>query len=439
MIANRSRPSKVRLTAPQTPPDVTISVPGSKSITNRALLLAAMADGTSTIDGLLWADDTRHMIACLRLMGVAIDASPPSSRAIVAGNGGRWSPTDEVLWVGNAGTAARFLTAACALSGNTYRLDGEPRMRQRPIGPLLAALRSLGVEAIDELGTGAPPIRIRGPVLGGEAVLDAGASSQYVSALLMALPLAEADSRIRLVGPMPARPYVDMTLRMMRAFGVDAVTENSGVFAISGGRRYVPRPYTVEPDASSASYFFAAAAVTGGRVTVQGLGVDSLQGDTNFVDVLAAMGCTVTRDENAITVEGPADGRLHGLSIDLNAMSDMTLTLAAIAPFADSPVEIRNVAHIRLQESDRLHAAATELSRLGINVDQKEDGLIIYPGNPRPGLVSTYNDHRIAMSFAVLALRAPGVEIADPACVEKTFPDFFDRLSQLGVQTEFIY
>ncbi|HEY8450063.1 MAG TPA: 3-phosphoshikimate 1-carboxyvinyltransferase [Bacillota bacterium] len=431
-----AKPGRVRLRGPAAPPDVTVAVPGSKSLTNRALLLAALAEGESRLEGVLWADDTRHMRACLERLGVAMADGPGSDAVTVGGVGGRWRPTDDVLFVGNAGTAARFLTAALALSSHGYRLDGDPRMRQRPIRPLLMALQQLGALAVDELGTGAPPVRVRGPLLGGEAVLEASASSQFVSALLMVLPLVPRPSRLRLVGEVPARPYVAMTLALMRAFGVAGVTAEPGLFTVEGGARYTARTYRVEPDASSASYFFAAAALTGGRVTVVGMGRDTLQGDAGFVEVLAAMGCRVERGETATTVSAPPDGRLRAVSVDLNAMSDMTPTLAALAPFADGPVRIDNVGHIRVQESDRLHALATELARLGIRVEERADGLTIYPGRPRPALVQTYNDHRLAMAFSVLALRAPGVEIADPGCVAKTFPDFYQRLAQLGVGVE---
>lgn len=425
---------RARIRPPAAPPDAVVRVPGSKSISNRALLLAALAQGTSRLSGVLFADDTERMLDCLQRLGVETAADPDAGTVSIRGTGGRWPAPAAELFVGNAGTAARFLAAACALAQGTYRIDGVQRMRQRPIAPLLAALRDLGAEARDELGTGCPPVRVGGPLRGGTARLDAGLSSQFLSALLLALPLAPADSRIEVAGELPARPYVDMTLRLIADFGATPPRRTDTGFAVRGGQRYTGRELAVEPDASSASYFLAAAALLGGRVTVPGIGPGSLQGDARFADVLEAMGCRVERSADAVTVVGPGDGRLRAVDVDLNDMSDMTPTLAVLAPFADGPVRIRNVGHIRVQESDRLRALATELGRLGVRVDEAESGLTIHPGAVLPGVVRTYRDHRIAMAFAVLALRARDVEIDDPGCVAKTFPDFFARLEELGAR-----
>ncbi|HEX6989864.1 MAG TPA: 3-phosphoshikimate 1-carboxyvinyltransferase [Bacillota bacterium] len=430
------RPRTARIRPPAEPPDVAVPVPGSKSVSNRALLLASLAAGNSDLQGVLFADDTEHMLECLRRLGIAVAADREAARVRLEGSGGQWPVRRADLFAGNAGTVARFLAAALCLGRGPYRIDGSPRMRRRPIGPLLAALRDLGAEAIDEHGSGCPPIRVGGPLLGGTARLDAAQSSQFLSALLLVLPLAPSDSRIVPVGGVPARPYVDMTVRMAAGFGVEPPSQDGGDWLIRGGQSYRGRDYTVEPDASSASYFLAAAALTGGRVTVPGIGRGSLQGDAAFVDILAAMGCRVEQGDDATTVSGPADGRLRAVDVDLNTMSDLTPTLAVLAPFADGPVRIRNVGHIRVQESDRLRALATELARVGIGVEEVAHGLTIHPGHPRPGRVRTYDDHRLAMAFSLLALRVPGMEIDDPACAAKTFPDFYRRLERLGARVQ---
>lgn len=432
------RPRLALIQPPAEPPDAVVPVPGSKSITNRALLLAALAAGPSELSNVLFADDTERMLDCLRRLGVGVEADPGAGQVRVEGAGGRWPVDRADLFAGNAGTVARFLAAALALAPGTYRIDGTPRMRRRPIGPLLDALRDLGAEAVDEEGSGCPPVRISGPLLGGMTRLDAGQSSQFLSALLVALPLAPSDSRIDLIGAVPARPYVDMTLRMGADFGIQPPTGDGGRWLVRGGQSYRGRRYTIEPDASSASYFLAAAALTGGRVTVPGVGRASLQGDAGFVHILEAMGCRVEQGADSTTVAGPADGRLRAVDVDLNAMSDLTPTLAVLAPFADGPVRIRNVGHIRVQESDRLQALAAELGRLGVPVEEAADGLTIHPARPRPARVRTYDDHRLAMAFSLLALRVPGVEIDDPACAAKTFPDYYQRLELLGARVSLV-
>lgn len=427
-----------RIEAPAVTPNVTMTVPGSKSITNRALLLAALANGPSQLTGVLFADDTERMLACLDSLGIALEVDRAAHRVRVQGQGGHWPAASADLYIGNAGTAARFLTAACALAGGPYRLDGNARMRQRPLGPLLAALRQLGADVTDELGTGCPPVVIKGPLHSGRVELDAGLSSQFLSALLHVLPLLDGDSVISLAGGLPAWPYVEMTIRMMAQFGIEQLPEPAGTNVIvPGTQRYRGQVYAIEPDASSASYFFAAAALLGGTVRIEGIGSESLQGDAAFVEILSDMGCQVEREPMATTVSAPPDGRLGGVDVDLNTMSDMTMTLAVLAPFADAPVRIRNVGHIRVQESDRLSALTTELSKLGIRVEEGADELVIYPGQPRPARVNTYDDHRLAMAFSVLALRVPGLEIADPGCVAKTFPDFFEHLALLGAKVNF--
>jgi 3-phosphoshikimate 1-carboxyvinyltransferase len=412
------------------PPRATVAVPGSKSLSNRALLVAALADGPCVLTRALFSDDTRYMAEALRTLGVPVTADEAAERFSVEGAGGRIPAREADLFIGNSGTSARFLTASLALGRGRYRLDGTPRMRQRPIQPLLDALQNLGAYAYSELGTGCPPVIVEASGLpGGSTPIQGSLSSQYLSGLLMAGPYMRDGLEVRIEGELVHRPYVDLTLGLMAGFGVRAEEPAPGVFRVPGGQRYAAREYAIEPDASAASYFFAAAAVTGGRVRVEGLGTRTRQGDIRFVDVLERMGCAVRWAEDAVEVEGPP--RLRGVRVDMNDISDTALTLAAIAPFADSPVEITGIAHSRVQETDRVSAVAAELGRLGVRVEERPDGLLIHPGPVRPAEVRTYDDHRMAMSFAVTGLAAPGVRIHDPACVAKTFPRYFEALEQL--------
>jgi 3-phosphoshikimate 1-carboxyvinyltransferase len=412
------------------PPDATIRVPGSKSITNRALLLAALAPGTSTLEGVLFSDDTRYMAGALEQLGAGIAGHESQARLEVEGCGGSWSAREADLFLGNAGTAMRFLTAAVCLGHGRYRLDGTPRMRERPIQDLVDALVQLGADIRCENGTGCPPVVVEANGLrGGETRVPGSRSSQFLSALLHVAAYADRDVSITVEGTLIAQPYVDMSLGVMRAFGVAVEREGYRRFAARGGQRFRPRVYRVEPDASSACYFLAAAALTGGRVRIEGLGKGSLQGDVRFAELLAAMGATVRWEDEAIDVRGPA--QLAGLDADVNALSDTAPTLAVLAPFASGPVRLRNIAHLRWQESDRLAALATELRRLGVAVDELADGLVVYPSAVTPATVSTYDDHRLAMSFALIGLKVAGIRIQNPSCVAKTFPDYFARLEEL--------
>jgi 3-phosphoshikimate 1-carboxyvinyltransferase len=416
------------------PIDAVARIPGSKSITNRALLVAALADGESELTGALHSDDTRYMAAALNALGVAVETDEAGERFRVQGGGGTFPATQADLFVGNAGTAMRLLTAALPLGRGTYRIDGVPRMRKRPLAPLLQALTDLGADAVSEEGTGCPPVVVHaGGLRGGRTAMAGDQSSQFFSALLLAAPYAEQGVEVEVIGDLVSKPYMPMTAAVMRAFGVELEldTEEWRVFRVAPGQRYRGRTYRIEPDASNASYFFAAAAVTGGRVRVDGLGRDSTQGDLHFVDVLAAMGATVSITEDYVEVIGPPVGSLRGVDLDLNAISDTAQTLAAIAPFASGPTTIRGVEHARLKETDRVAALATELRRLGQTVEERPDGLTIHPSPIVPADVHTYDDHRMAMSFAITALRAPGVRILDPGCVAKTFPDFFARLAEV--------
>lgn len=402
----------------------TVNVPGSKSYTNRALPVAALADGTSRLTGALDSEDTRVMMESLRRLGIAVTPAPAARTIAVTGCGGRVPTAQADLFLANSGTSIRFLAALVALGNGTYRLDGVARMRERPIADLLAGLTALGADARSLAGNGCPPIEIRaGGLRGGQVAVRGDVSSQFLSALLLVAPLAEAPTTITVAGPLVSQPYIDMTLATMAAFGIRAERDGYQAFHFPGRGRYQAADYAIEPDASAASYFFGAAAVTGGTITVPHLGSGSLQGDLGFVQLLAAMGCRVEQAGNATTVAG---GRLHGLDVDLCHLSDTVPTLAAVACFADAPTRIRNVAHIRRKETDRIAALAAELRKTGTGVDEHADGLTIHPGPMHGATFDTYNDHRMAMSLALIGLRVPGVCIGNPGCTDKTYPDFFD-------------
>jgi 3-phosphoshikimate 1-carboxyvinyltransferase len=421
--------------APVTRPiDAIARIPGSKSITNRALLIAALAEGESALTGALFSDDTRYMAEALDALGIAVLADEAAEQFTVHGLGGEFPATEADLFVGNSGTTMRFLTAAIALGRGRYRVDGIPRMRQRPIQPLIDALNDLGGNVTSEAGTGCPPVIVEAHGLRGGRVAVAGdTSSQYFTALQIASPYAEQGVEIEVIGDLVSKPYMLITASVMASFGVEVEVdqEHWRTFRIAPGQRYQARRYQIEPDASNASYFFAAAAITGGRVRVDGLSSGSAQGDLHFVDVLTQMGARVTIVDDHVEVIGPPIGELRGVDVDMNAISDTAQTLAAIAPFASGPTTIRGVEHMRHKETDRVSALATELGRLGQEVDERPDGLTIHPAPIQPASIETYDDHRMAMSFAIAALRAPGIRILDPACVAKTFPTFFERLAEV--------
>ncbi len=409
--------------------DWTLPVPGSKSITNRALLFAALAGGRSTLRGWLDADDTRHMRACLDTLGVSVTEA--DGALVVDGTGGPFRTSRPAeLFVGTAGTVARFLLAAVAASPIRATMDGTPRMRERPMKMLLDGLTAQGV-SLEHIGeSGFLPVRIGPrdePLRGGEVRLSRPASSQFVSGLVVAATLAEAPTRIVLEQGTPARPYVDMTLRCLASFGGSARWDGDTVVV-------EPMPlkgldYDVEPDASAASYPLTLAAMHGGRASVA-LGSDSMQGDAGFAHVLGTMGAKVSQTATRTTVEGV--GRLRGGTFDLTDMPDMTLTLAVAALHADAPVRIEGVEILRHHESDRLTVAATELRKLGATVEERQDGLTVVPpenGVLRGATIDTYDDHRVAMAFAM----AGHVAIADPECVGKTYPEYFNHLEQTGM------
>jgi 3-phosphoshikimate 1-carboxyvinyltransferase len=436
MYSSSSFRADVLELAPVTRPVIgTAWVPGSKSITNRALPIAALAEGESILTGALFSDDTRYMAAALNLLGIRVTGDPDAQSFTVHGCGGLIPEAEADLFLGNSGTSMRFLAAMVALGDGTYRLDGVPRMRERPIQPLLSALAQLGVDATSDEGTGCPPITIRAHGLpGGTTTLAGNKSSQYFTGLLMAAPYAANGMTIEVEGELVSKPYIEITADVMASFGVDAEIDDETwkTFRVAPGQRYTARHYAIEPDASNASYFFAAAAITGGDVRVEGLGTGSLQGDLDFVDILEAMGCDVEMTESETVVRGPQDGILKGGEFDMGEISDTAQTLAAIAPYASEPVTIRGVAHNRIKETDRIAAVATELRKLGQEVEEFEDGMTITPRPVVPAEIETYDDHRMAMSFGVTSLRAPGVRILDPDCTAKTFPDYFERLTDLA-------
>ncbi len=421
----------IEIISPSRPLHATITPPGSKSITNRALLLAAMAQGRSRISGALLSDDTRRMAAALTALGFELAIDEPRRQITVAGQGGTIRAAGASLDAGNAGTAMRFLAGFVTLGRGRFRIDGSARMRERPIAALLDALRALGVAASSELGNDCPPIMIdtsSAPFAGGAATLDATLSSQFVSALLMPAPLWRDGLRLTVVGE-TARPFIEMTLCLMADWGASS-SFTGDVIVVPGGQRYHPMDFAVESDVSGASYFAAAATTVGGTLTLRGLRRESVQGDTEFFAILEKMGARVTWHPDRVEVTGT--GALRGVDVAMNAMPDMVPTLAAIAPFASTPTRIRGVGFIRHHESDRIAAIATELRRLGAAVEEYEDGLGIAPSRLHAATVATYDDHRIAMAFAVIGLKVAGVRISNPGCVAKTYPDFFRDLATLS-------
>ncbi|WP_432153967.1 3-phosphoshikimate 1-carboxyvinyltransferase [Streptomyces tricolor] len=404
-----------------------VDIPGSKSITARALFLAAAADGVSTLVRPLHSDDTEGFAEGLTRLGYRVGRTPGAWQVDGRPQGPARAEAD--VFCRDGATTARFLPTLAAAGHGTYRFDASPQMRRRPLGPLTRALRDLGVDLRHERAEGHHPLTVHAAgVEGGEVVLDAGESSQYLTALLLLGPLTRTGLRIR-VTDLVSAPYVEITLAMMRAFGVDVVRDGAVYDVPPGG--YRATTYAVEPDASTASYFFAAAAVTPGReITVPGLGAGALQGDLRFVEVLRRMGAEVEIAEDRTTVRGT--GELRGLTVNMRDISDTMPTLAAIAPFASGPVRIEDVGNTRVKECDRLQACADNLRRLGVDVTTGPDWIEIRPGTPAPGVeIKTFGDHRIVMSFAVTALRTPGLAYDDPGCVRKTFPGFHEAFAAL--------
>jgi 3-phosphoshikimate 1-carboxyvinyltransferase len=419
---------------PAGPVRATVRPPGSKSLTNRLLACAALADGHSTLTGASFSDDADAMVRGLAVLGVQAVADPARAQLTVHGTRGNFVADDVTIDVGSAGTAMRFLTALACLGHGHRRLDGSPRMRQRPIAELVDGLRELGAPLGYDVVPGFPPLTVMAQGLaGGELHFDTLPSSQFVSALLMVAPYAHRDVLLAIDGTLTSRPYVEMTLAVMQQMGVETLATDGQRFVVPAFQQYRAGTYAVEPDASAATYLWAAAAITGGCVRVPGLSRASRQGDVLFVDVLAAMGCEVREGPDWLEVAAPPNRSLAGISVDLNAMPDTVQTLAVVALFAHGATDIRNVANLRIKETDRIAALAAELTRLGATVETRPDGLrITPPSEVTPAAIATYDDHRMALSFALVGLVVPGLRICDAHVVTKSYPEFFEVLGGLG-------
>jgi len=433
------------------PLNATVRVPGSKSLTNRALLIASLANGTTRLTNALFSDDSRYFAKALQTLGFDIQLDEASNEMTVTGLGGKIPSNNAELFIGNAGTAARFLSAFLTLGNGEYILDGEPRMRERPIGDLVDALTQLGAKL--ETVNNCPPVKIFASGLqGGRTKIAGNISSQFLSALLMIAPYAKSPIEIELTTELNSKPYVDMTIAIMKDFGVKVQRNAYQSFSIPITSYQLPHSplgehsrlldhrlisnspisiYPIESDASAASYFFAAPAICGGTIRVENISRNSVQGDIAFLDVLSQMGCSVAETDNCLLVTGATE--LRGIDVDMRDIPDTAQTLAAVAPFASSPTRIRGIASARVKETDRIHATCTELARLGVRVEEHEDGMTIYPvEKTRPAVIQTYNDHRMAMAFSLIGLRFDGVTIENPACVSKTFPNYFEVLDSLS-------
>jgi 3-phosphoshikimate 1-carboxyvinyltransferase len=425
------------------PLSATVRVPGSKSLTNRALLVSALAGGTTRLTNALFSDDSCYFAKALQALGFDVQLDESNLEMTVTGLGGNIPANKAELFVGNAGTAARFLTAFLTLGNGEYILDGDARMRERPIQDLIDALNQLGVEL--EARNNCPPVQIFAKGLpGGKTKIAGNISSQFLSALLMVAPYAKSPIEIEVTTELNSKPYVDMTIAIMQDFGVEVRREayhftipitnyqlpHSSLQSLVSNSQSLFSTYAIEPDASAASYFFAAPAICGGWVRIANITRSSKQGDIAFLDVLQEMGCTIKEGTDFIEVVGT--GTLTGVDVDMRDIPDTAQTLAAIAPFASSPTRIRGIASARVKETDRVHATCTELARIGVSVEEHEDGMTIYPCQDiQPGTIQTYNDHRMAMAFALIGLRVEGISIENPGCVSKTFPKYWEVLDTL--------
>ena len=410
-----------------------VNVPGSKSLSNRALLLAALAEGETELTNLLDSEDIEHMLNALTKLGINYRLSEDKTQCVVQGNGGAFNVAEPLeLFLGNAGTAMRPLCAALAASNVDTVLTGEPRMEERPIGDLVDALREADAEVTYLKNEGFPPLQIKGKTLnGGEMSVDGSVSSQFLTALLMAAPLFSGDVTIRIKGELVSKPYIDITLDTMAKFGVTVENDNYQTFTVSGDAKYIaPGKFMVEGDASSASYFLAAGAIKGGTVRVTGIGQNSIQGDIRFADVLEAMGATVVWNDEYVEVTGAP---LKGVNMDMNHIPDAAMTIATTALFAEGPTTMTNIYNWRVKETDRLNAMATELRKVGAIVEEGDDFITITPPEKiNHAEIDTYNDHRIAMCFSLVALSDTSITINDPGCTAKTFPTYFDEFSRIS-------
>ena len=426
------------------PIDWCVTVPGSKSMTNRALLMAALSDGTVTLDGVLFSDDSRHFISSLTALGFDVLVEEEKRRVTVKGEGGTIPKKEAEIDVGSAGTAARFLTAMLGMSDGSYVIQASGQMKKRPMQELFSLLTGVGANITYLETEGHLPVKIcgrRNPKAGADQSkadgnplqlpLDISKSTQFLSALLLISPMIPQGLDIHITSEKTDGSYIRITRKMLADAGVEVKYDGKN-YRIDPNAVYQKKHYQIEPDVSAACYFYAAAAITGGRALVKHVHKDNSQGDMKFLDVLARMGCTVTEKADGIEVTGPAEDTLKGIEIDMNDFSDQALTLAAIAPFCNSDVHITHIGHIRGQECDRLHAMSEELTKRGITCTEEPDAITIKPGTPFPGIVSTYEDHRVAMSFALLGLKVDGIVIDNPSCCRKTFENYFDLLDQLS-------
>jgi len=407
-------------------------------MTNRALLMAALADGTTTLNGVLFSEDSRNFLSSLQSLGFRVEIDEAAKVVAVTGLNGKIPVTKGEIYVGSAGTAARFLTAMLAMAEGTFVVNASNQMKKRPMKPLFDVLESMGAKITCLEEQGFLPVRIQG--IGGRTPmdkqchvkLDISESTQFLSALMLISPMVKQGLWIEVTSERKDGAYIRITRKMMEQLGAKVSFDGMN-YIMHGGIAYQSGCCQIEPDVSAACYFYAAAALTGGRTVVRHVTRDCMQGDLKFLDLLTQMGCTVSDTPDGIEVKGATDGHLKGVTVDMKDFSDQTMTLAALAPFADSDVRIENIGHIRLQESDRIHAIATELTRLGISCEEKSDAITIHPGKPRAAVVQTYEDHRMAMAFALIGLRAEGVTIDNPMCCRKTFENYFDMFDRLCV------
>lgn len=422
-----------------------VTVPGSKSMTNRALLLGALAKGRTVLKGVLFSEDSRVFMQALQEIGFALEIDEEEKRVSLEGCGGRTSfpkvtdsKKERKVYVGSAGTAARFLTAMLALSGERFYVESSEQMKGRPMEPLLRALEELGAKFVFKEKPYAFPFQICGyeerhPV---RVNLNIDASSQFLSALLLSGVMCPEGVTVHLTGTRDARAYVGISMQMMKEFGCEAEQLDENTYRVLPGQAYTGREYQVEPDVSAACYFYGIAAVTGNRMKVRHVHCTTTQGDIRFLDVLKEMGCQVTEEGDGIVVAGPEGGRLRGVSVNMSDFSDQTMTLAAVAPFAEGDTVIEGIRHIRRQESDRIRGIVTELRRIGIDCEEREDGITIHPGTVRPAIIQTYEDHRMAMAFSIVGCKVEGIRIENPSCCKKTFETYFELLTNLDLTTK---
>ncbi|MFC7679876.1 3-phosphoshikimate 1-carboxyvinyltransferase [Paenibacillus sp. GCM10028914] len=426
----------VKINPPKAVINGKIRVPGSKSLTNRALIIAALAEGRSQINGILKSDDSYWCIDVLRKLGVEVEVE--GETAYIQGSAGNWLNPSGELYVGSAGTIARFLPGALAVGKGSWSLTGSKRMSERPIAPLLQSLITLGTDITFNQAEGCLPLTIRADGLrGGEVTLPGSTSSQFISGLLISAPYAKEQVVLHIDGEVVQRDYVQMTLDMMSSFGITAKVSQDGQTIYIPTGRYQAQSVLLEPDVSTCCYFWALAALTAGCVRIEGISADSTsQPDIEMLNTLELMGCTVLRGENFVEVQGVKQLK-GGFTISMKKWSDQTLTIAAMAPFADGPITLTDAAHIRHHECDRISAICAELTKLGLHVEEHHDGLTIYPGQPVATLLDSYDDHRMAMALSLIGMKVENIGIMDPGCVSKTCPNYFEQLSQLGVEIKY--